>query len=371
VTSASVVIPNHNYERFLRDAVDSALRQTVRPQVIVVDDGSTDGSREVLRSYGDAIDAICKERGGQTAALNAALERAGGDVVLILDADDRLKPTAVERVLSTFSDPAVAKVHWALDQIDEDGTLTGHREPTAPLPAGDLREIAARDGPDGHRYPPCSGNAWRRGFLEEVFPLPEFERQTGRGIAAVDALLCTLAPLYGTVARIDEPQSEMRWHSGSNYGGRPFDARLEHNLYLHVRRCDMLAEHCRRLGLEFDRARWDALCWVYQLAALARAVVSVVDEGERFVLIDDDQCAMEATAGRVAVPLIARDGLSWGPPADDAEALAALEGHVADGVRWLAHAWTAAWWRDCYPGLFARLGAPVRAGEQVSLYRLS
>jgi len=89
----SVVVTNYNYREFVAEAVDSALAQTRAPlEVIVVDDGSTDGSPDDLRQrYGrDArVRLICGENGGQLAAFQRGLAAAGGDLVCFLDADDR------------------------------------------------------------------------------------------------------------------------------------------------------------------------------------------------------------------------------------------------------------------------------------------
>ena len=68
----TVLINNHNYARYLREATDSALEQTYpRTEVVVVDDGSTDESTEVIRSYGDRIVPVFKSNGGQASAFNA------------------------------------------------------------------------------------------------------------------------------------------------------------------------------------------------------------------------------------------------------------------------------------------------------------
>jgi len=85
-----IVVDNFNYGRFLGEAIDSALAQT-HPHVgvIVVDDGSTDESRNVLARYDDRIDVVLKENGGQASALNAGLARCSGDAVIFLDADVR------------------------------------------------------------------------------------------------------------------------------------------------------------------------------------------------------------------------------------------------------------------------------------------
>src|SRR5437762_9779476 len=105
---ASIIIDNYNYGRFLRDAIDSALAQTYpHAEVIVVDDGSTDNSREVIASYGDRIKPILKENGGQGSAFNAGFAASSGDVILFLDADDLLVSTAAERAVAYFNDPDV------------------------------------------------------------------------------------------------------------------------------------------------------------------------------------------------------------------------------------------------------------------------
>src|SRR5213594_4513645 len=78
---ASIIVNNYNYGRFLREAVDSALNQTYRnTEVIVVDDGSTDGSPDIIAGYGDRIVPILKQNGGQNSALNAGFSLSRGDV---------------------------------------------------------------------------------------------------------------------------------------------------------------------------------------------------------------------------------------------------------------------------------------------------
>src|SRR4051812_16040279 len=93
---ASIIINNYNYGHFLRDAIDSALAQTYPcTEVIVVDDGSTDDSREVIAGYGQRVTAVFKENGGQASAFNAGFAASRGEVVVFLDADDTLLPNAM------------------------------------------------------------------------------------------------------------------------------------------------------------------------------------------------------------------------------------------------------------------------------------
>src|SRR5947209_447543 len=94
----TIAINNHNYGRFLADAVDSALAQTYSEvEVVVVDDGSTDESSEVIRQYGPSVRAIFQERQGHAAALDTGLGAASGEIVCFLDADDILLPETIER----------------------------------------------------------------------------------------------------------------------------------------------------------------------------------------------------------------------------------------------------------------------------------
>src|SRR5579871_1081886 len=100
----SIVITNYNYARYLKDSVESALAQDHPAlQVIVVDDGSTDDSLEVLSLLKDAypeLTLILGANGGQAAAMNRGWHAARGDWVLFLDADDMLEPGAVGAALA-------------------------------------------------------------------------------------------------------------------------------------------------------------------------------------------------------------------------------------------------------------------------------
>ena len=87
----SVIIPSYNYAGFLLHAVSSVLQQRcpqVEVEVIVVDDGSTDNTAEVARSFGPDVHYIYQENQGLSAARNAGLHAARGDFIAFLDADD-------------------------------------------------------------------------------------------------------------------------------------------------------------------------------------------------------------------------------------------------------------------------------------------
>ena len=75
----SILINNYNYAEFLREAIDSTLCQSYpRVEIIVVDDGSTDGSRNLISSYGSEVTAVFKKNGGQASAFNAGVAASRG-----------------------------------------------------------------------------------------------------------------------------------------------------------------------------------------------------------------------------------------------------------------------------------------------------
>jgi glycosyltransferase involved in cell wall biosynthesis len=99
----SIIIPCYNGERFLREAIDSCLAQTYRPiEIIVVDDGSTDGSMDIVRSYGDAVICETGPNRGPSHARNRGFELSSGQYIQYLDVDDYLMPTKLAIQVSLF-----------------------------------------------------------------------------------------------------------------------------------------------------------------------------------------------------------------------------------------------------------------------------
>ena len=367
----SVVVNNHDYERFVGAAIDSALAQTHdRTEVVVVDDGSTDGSRGVIARYGDRVRAVLKENGGQASALAAGLEASRGQVVCFLDADDTLYPVTLERAVAGLAEDRAVCVHWPLAEV-EDGRPTGQLRPRRELLSGDLRDLLLREGPDACVHPPTSGSAWRRDFLERVFPIPGLEAELGIGSASADAYLAALAPLYGRLARLPDPGGTYRVHRASDYTAVPFAERLRRDLATYRQRCEAVAAHARGLGHDVDPDAWRHASWLDRLAQATAELGQAVPDGERFVLIDDGEWAMDAHDGRRAVPFPERGGEWGGRPADDREAAAELERALASGASFVVVGWPAFWWLDHYPRLRRSLqarGEPVHSSERLVVF---
>ena len=371
--NASVVITCFNYERWVGEAIDSALAQTHRPlEVIVVDDGSTDGSRGVIESYGDAVNPIFKANGGQTSSTNAGWAAARGDVVVFLDADDTLESRTVEHAVAAFADPDVVKVHWPLREVDVRGRATGEVRPRSPLAEGDLRECVLEHGPESFTWVSTSGNAYRRWLLERVMPVREHVEESGNA-THTDAYLAALAPLFGRLARLEEPHGTYRVHGGNHSRRAAFDDRLVEHTRTFDANCQALADWCERLALPADPTGWRERSWLHRFPRLRAEIDALVPPGAAFVLADDGQVGDEVAPGRRVIPFTERGGEYWGPPADDADALRSLRRARAAGAEWLVVAWPAFWLFDCYPGFADHARhelAAVRETEVMHAYAL-
>ena len=216
----SVLIANYNYARFLGEAIESVLSQTFpRVETIVVDDGSTDNSRDVIASYGDRIITVFKENGGQTSALNAAFEQSSGDLISFMDADDAFEPNKVERVVAaTRRTPRAYLIQHQMQIVDASGKAM-HRPFPASVPDGDIRALVARTG-GWFPYPVMSGLTFTRAYAERLFPVPDDQRFVERGRShllpvIVDTYLAGPAALLAPVVGIQAPLTRYRVH-GSN-----------------------------------------------------------------------------------------------------------------------------------------------------------
>jgi glycosyltransferase involved in cell wall biosynthesis len=136
----SVMIPAFNAAPYLGEAIESAFAQTYAPtEVIVVDDGSDDGTLEVARSFGDRVRAIRQERGGNGAARNAAVALSSGSFFAFLDADDRFTPAKLELQMAALdADPELDVVfgrvrEFVSPELSEQ-VRAGIRPPAAPQP---------------------------------------------------------------------------------------------------------------------------------------------------------------------------------------------------------------------------------------------
>jgi glycosyltransferase involved in cell wall biosynthesis len=214
--AVDVVVTNHNYGRFLAEALESACSQNhPAVRVIAVDDGSTDDSRALLEEFTDRVEVVLQDRGGQAAALNAGFERCHGDVLILLDADDRLRPDAAGAVAAAFAaDPGLAKVQFQMEVVDAVGRSTGETKPVPHLrpPQGDVT-AAELAHPFDLPWLPGGGTAFAAEAVARILPIPvaDFPR------CGADWYLVHLTALLGRAAYLDRVCADYRVHGGNGY----------------------------------------------------------------------------------------------------------------------------------------------------------
>ncbi len=253
----SVIVTNYNYARYLPVAIDSLLSQPEPIQIIVVDDCSTDGSREIIQSYGNKIIPVLQpENAGQGAGFNAGFARASGDLVLFLDADDFLLPGTARLIVKNY-DPGLAAYLYRMNFSDRDGSLYGlFPASRISFSEGNISPLLRERG----RYNGTitSGIVFSRAALSKVMPMnPEAFR------FGADGYLSTIVPLYGPVGAYEDVMSAYRLHSEqhSRPGPESFVKRARWRLMHDRERYTALREHSARLGLDVaeDLGTQDAL----------------------------------------------------------------------------------------------------------------
>lgn len=206
----SVVIANYNYGRFVSRAIDSALGlDWPDVEVVVVDDGSTDHSREVIGAYEGRVTSIFQANAGQLTANNVGFAATSGDVIIFLDADDVLLPEMAPAVASVWR-PGISKVQVQVQRVDEHENKLKSVLPRlegVPSPA-QIRKWAATF--NEYPSPPGSGNAYARAFLERIFPIPAARD------SSTDTTCIAMAPFMGDVVTIPRPLVLYRMHNSND-----------------------------------------------------------------------------------------------------------------------------------------------------------
>lgn len=204
----SVIIINHNYGRYLGEAIDSVLNQTYREfEIIIVDGASTDESREVIMSYvfryPQIITAVLKPTSGQAAAFNVGVKLARGEIIALLDADDYYYPNKLK---------VIVRQHEEYDFV-------GHSRKEKSR-TNDLTEVYAME--DDYEKRPyllkqygyiytynliTSCISMKKSLAEQIFPMPEKDYVT-----FADCYVKVLAQYYSNIKYIKNPLTYYRIH---------------------------------------------------------------------------------------------------------------------------------------------------------------
>ena len=208
----SAVIPAYNYAQFVCRAVDSVLSQTY-PQLecVVVDDGSTDNTLEVLTPYGDRIRVVSKKNGGLAAARNTGVENSRGEYVAFLDADDWWHPEKIAKQVALAEQrPELGAIGTSWEVVDGNLKFVKSKTPRRPVEdrATNVRGIACRTtwlGGSG------SGVLARKAVFDEVGLFDESMR------AAEDIdMWMRIAQRY-PVANVEEVLTTLCWHGTGTF----------------------------------------------------------------------------------------------------------------------------------------------------------
>lgn len=202
----SVLIDTYNYGQFVETAIESVLAQDYAREmveILVVDDGSTDDTRERAARYGKRVRYLWKQNGGQASAFNLGFAEARGEIIATLDADDYFLPGKLRRVAEEFEKHRDAGMvyHGRRNLAENTGEFS---EPEFFAESGFLGADEARL----LRYElyPTSCLVFRRDALRRLLPIPE------RLQIQADGHLVLLMPLIAPVVAVREPLSVYRLH---------------------------------------------------------------------------------------------------------------------------------------------------------------
>jgi len=228
----SVLIDTFNHERFIEEAVCSVLAQDFPEadrEILVVDDGSTDRTPELLRRFEPKVRILRKENGGQASAFNWGIPQCRGEIVTFLDGDDWWAPQKLSSVVKAFSShPAVGLVGHSITEV---------------LPGQIKRAELVRDFPrfridsvEGARlfrlrksFLGTSRMAYRSTILQRIGRVPEAL------VIEADEFLFTLGALFAEVLLLREPLTFYRLHCQNLYqisSGNQVAIRQKHNVIL-------------------------------------------------------------------------------------------------------------------------------------------
>jgi glycosyltransferase involved in cell wall biosynthesis len=163
----SVLIPIYNRQRYVKQVIDSVLAQTFSDfEVIAIDDGSTDGSVEILKSYGDRIRLLQQTNQGPEVARNAGAAIARGEYLALLDSDDLLFPHALatyDRIIRAFGTPAL--IVGANVEFEDGDTVSAPELGTNAIEVYRFQDFLSRTVPI---FGLCSNMVIRKSVFQEV-----------------------------------------------------------------------------------------------------------------------------------------------------------------------------------------------------------
>jgi glycosyltransferase involved in cell wall biosynthesis len=210
----SVLIDTHNHERFIEQAIVSVLEQdfpAADREIIVVDDGSTDRTPEIVRKFEPRVRLLRKENGGQASAFNASIPECKGEIIAFLDGDDWWAPGKLQAVVSALaSDATIGLIGHGITEVFSDGRE--HVQLLKDVPRFRVdSETGARTFRLRKSFLGTSRMTVRTAVLQQIGKVPE-----ALTIQA-DEYIFTLAAVLSDVMVLRESLTFYRLHSGNAF----------------------------------------------------------------------------------------------------------------------------------------------------------
>ena len=211
----SVLIDTYNHEKFIEQAITSVLEQKFPAsdyEILVVDDGSTDRTPELVKQFAPRVTYLAKENGGQASAFNFGIPKCRGDIVVFLDGDDWWEPGKLSTVVAEFESQAeIGAVGNGLYEVDETGKRMFVNIPDRRYSCHLRSREEARHFLELRSFLGTSRLAIRRGVLERILPLPEDL------LVEADEFLATVAVAMSGCVVLNQPLTSYRFHSGNQF----------------------------------------------------------------------------------------------------------------------------------------------------------
>ena len=227
--TVTILIDTYNHERFIEEAIVSALEQDFpasETEILVVDDGSTDTTPEIVRKFAPRVRYARKENGGQASAFNFGIPLAQGEIIAFLDGDDwwaKSKLSKVVEVLSTR--PEIGVVGHGIYEVDSD---TRHMSATLPERPGDI-DLHTTAGAAFFRHMMCffgtSRVTIRKEVVKRAVPIPK------ELVIEADEFMSTMSAAYSMASLIQEPLTFYRLHTGNLFQVRSSDTAKTRRIY--------------------------------------------------------------------------------------------------------------------------------------------
>ena len=198
----SVLIDTYNHERFIEEALQSVLSQDFPPadrEILVVDDGSTDRTPEILAKFAPQIRILRKANGGQASAFNLGIPECRGQLIAFLDGDDWWAPNKLSTVAQAFAlNPSIALIGHSITEVLHNGARRS--ELVRDLPRFRIDSVAgARSFRLRKSFLGTSRMTFRAELLHRIGPVPEAL------VFEADEFLFTLGALFSEVLLLRPP----------------------------------------------------------------------------------------------------------------------------------------------------------------------